>query len=135
MAGLMPSALRRPGRCRSKPANYPAGTVLLQRLPLVRIDISAAFDLSKGRPCFHPGHPNLTTVSGETAEFLAVAIPVVTYRHNAPALNINPVSSDLHACRVADGRISLRVRSEVSEFVARRNPLTGSRFRYDKPHG
>lgn len=99
----------------------PAGTGTVAALGrLFGIDISAAFDLSEKAGLVSTlANPNLTTVSGETAEFLAGGqFPVVTSSNNGTSVEYKNYGVNLTYTPVvlADGRISLRVRSEVSDI-------------------
>lgn len=99
----------------------PAGTnVLAAAGRLFGMDVAAAFDLSeKAGLSSTLANPNLTTVSGETAEFLAGgAFPVVTSSNNGTSVEYKNygVSLTYTPTVLSDGRISLRVRSEVSDI-------------------
>ncbi|HNW18386.1 MAG TPA: type II and III secretion system protein family protein [Sphingorhabdus lacus] len=87
---------------------------------LFGIDVEAAFDLSERAGLVSTlANPNLTTVSGETAEFLAGGtFPVVTSSDNGVSVQYQSYGVSLTYTPVvlADGRISLRVRSEVSDI-------------------
>lgn len=87
---------------------------------LFGIDIGAAFDLSEKAGLVSTlANPNLTTVSGETAEFLAGGqFPVVTSSNNGTNVEYKNYGVNLTYTPVvlSDGRISLRVRSEVSDI-------------------
>lgn len=100
----------------------PAGTNMLQAAgKLFGLDIAAAFDLSERAGLISTlAEPNLTTVSGETAEFLAggeFPIPIanglgattIEFRNYGVQLQYTPTV-------LANGRISLRVRPEVSDI-------------------
>jgi pilus assembly protein CpaC len=84
------------------------------------MDVAAAFDLSeKAGLSSTLANPNLTTVSGETAEFLAGgAFPVVTSSNNGTNVEYKNYGVNLTYTPtvLSDGRISLRVRSEVSDI-------------------
>lgn len=100
---------------------FPAGGSTIAGLGrLFGIDISAAFDLSERAGLVSTlANPNLTTVSGETANFLAGgSFPVVTSSNNGTSVEYRPygVSLTYSPVVLADGRISLRVRSEVSDI-------------------
>ena len=100
---------------------YPAGTGTVAALGrLFGIDIGAAFDMSEKAGLVSTlANPNLTTVSGETAEFLAGGqFPVVTSSNNGTSVEYKNYGVNLTYTPVvlADGRISLRVRSEVSDI-------------------
>lgn len=87
---------------------------------LFGIDIAAAFDLSEKAGLVSTlANPNLTTVSGETAEFLAGgSFPVVTSSNNGTSVEYKNYGVNLTYTPIvlSDGRISLRVRSEVSDI-------------------
>ncbi len=87
---------------------------------LFGIDVAAAFDLSEKAGLVSTlANPNLTTVSGETAEFLAGgSFPVVTSSNNGTSVEYKAYGVNLTYTPtiLADGRISLRVRSEVSDI-------------------
>ncbi len=89
---------------------------------LFGIDIAAAFDLSEKAGLVSTlANPNLTTVSGETANFLAGgSFPVVTSSNTGTSVEYKNYGVDLTYTPVvlADGRISLRVRTEVSDISA-----------------
>ena len=99
----------------------PSGTnVLMAAGRLFGLDVAAAFDLSeKAGLSSTLANPNLTTVSGETAEFLAGGqFPVVTSSNNGTSVEYKSYGVNLTYTPVvlSDGRISLRVRSEVSDI-------------------
>ncbi len=99
----------------------PAGTnVLTAAGRLFGLDVAAAFDLSeKAGLSSTLANPNLTTVSGETAEFLAGgSFPVVTSSNNGTSVEYKNYGVNLTYTPtvLSDGRISLRVRSEVSDI-------------------
>jgi pilus assembly protein CpaC len=87
---------------------------------LFGIDVEAAFDMSEKAGLVSTlANPNLTTVSGETAEFLAGGqFPVVTSSNNGTNVEYKNYGVNLTYTPVvlSDGRISLRVRSEVSDI-------------------
>lgn len=87
---------------------------------LFGIDIEAAFDMSEKAGLVSTlANPNLTTVSGETAEFLAGgSFPVVTSSNNGTSVEYKNYGVNLTYTPtvLSDGRISLRVRSEVSDI-------------------
>ena len=98
-----------------------SGTALIGAAgKLFGIDVAAAFDLSERAGLVSTlANPNLTTVSGETAEFLAGgSFPVVTSSNNGTSVEYKQYGVNLTYTPVvlADGRISLRVRSEVSDI-------------------
>lgn len=99
----------------------PEGTnVLAAAGRLFGMDVAAAFDLSeKAGLSSTLANPNLTTVSGETAEFLAGgSFPVVTSSNNGTSVEYKNYGVNLTYTPLvlSDGRISLRVRSEVSDI-------------------
>ena len=87
---------------------------------LFGIDVAAAFDLSERAGLVSTlANPNLTTVSGETAEFLAGGrFPIVTSSNNGVSVQYETYGINLTYTPtvLADGRISLRVRTEVSDI-------------------
>lgn len=87
---------------------------------LFGLDIEAAFDMSEKAGLVSTlANPNLTTVSGETAEFLAGgSFPVVTSSNNGTSVEYKNYGVNLTYTPtvLSDGRISLRVRSEVSDI-------------------
>jgi pilus assembly protein CpaC len=99
----------------------PQGTnVLGAAARLFGMDVAAAFDLSERAGLSSTlANPNLTTVSGETAEFLAGgSFPVVTSSNNGTNVEYKNYGVNLTYTPtiLSDGRISLRVRSEVSDI-------------------
>lgn len=101
--------------------NVPPGTnVLAAAGKLFGLNVAAAFDLSETAGLVSTlANPNLTTVSGETAEFLAGgSFPIVTSSVNGTSIEYKPYGVNLvyTPTVLSDGRISLRVRSEVSEI-------------------
>lgn len=90
---------------------------------LFGVDVAAAFDLSERAGLSTTlAQPNLTTVSGETAEFLAggqfpipssagLGATAVEFRNYGVSLQYTPVV-------LSDGRIRLRVRPEVSDITS-----------------
>jgi pilus assembly protein CpaC len=101
--------------------NVPTGTNMLTAAGrLFGMDVVAAFDVSeKAGLSSTLANPNLTTVSGETAEFLAGgAFPVVTSSNNGTNVEYKNYGVNLTYTPtvLSDGRISLRVRSEVSDI-------------------
>jgi pilus assembly protein CpaC len=99
----------------------PAGAnVLALAGKMFGIDVAAAFDLSERAGLVSTlANPNLTTVSGETAEFLAGgSFPIVTSSNNGTSIDYKNYGVGLTYTPIvlADGRISLRVRSEVSDI-------------------
>ncbi len=87
---------------------------------LFGIDVEAAFDMSERAGLTSTlANPNLTTVSGETAEFLAGGrFPIVTSSDNGVSVQYETYGIQLTYTPVvlADGRISLRLRTEVSDI-------------------
>lgn len=87
---------------------------------LFGIDVAAAFDLSERAGLISTlANPNLTTVSGETAEFLAGGrFPIVTSSNNGVSVQYETYGINLTYTPIvlSDGRISLRVRTEVSDI-------------------
>lgn len=87
---------------------------------LFGIDVAAAFDLSERAGLVSTlANPNLTTVSGETAEFLAGGrFPIVTSSNNGVSVQYETYGINLTYTPIvlSDGRISLRVRTEVSDI-------------------
>lgn len=87
---------------------------------LFGIDVEAAFDLSERAGLTSTlANPNLTTVSGETAEFLAGGrFPIVTSSNNGVSVQYETYGINLTYTPIvlANGRISLRVRTEVSDI-------------------
>jgi pilus assembly protein CpaC len=99
----------------------PPGTnVLAAAGKLFGLNVAAAFDLSERAGLVSTlANPNLTTVSGETAEFLAGgSFPVVTSSNNGTSVEYKPYGVNLTYTPtvLSNGRISLRVRSEVSDI-------------------
>jgi pilus assembly protein CpaC len=100
---------------------YPQDTSTIAGLGrLFGVDIGAAFDMSEKAGLISTlANPNLTTVSGETAEFLAGGqFPVVTSSNNGTSVEYKNYGVNLTYTPIvlSDGRISLRVRSEVSDI-------------------
>lgn len=101
--------------------NPPGSNVVNLAGKLFGVDIAAAFDLAERAGLSSTlAQPNLTTISGESAEFLAggqFPIPVadnfgsvsVQFRDFGVSLKYTPTVQ-------ADGRILLRVRPEVSDI-------------------
>jgi pilus assembly protein CpaC len=87
---------------------------------LFGVDVEAAFDMSERAGLTSTlANPNLTTVSGETAEFLAGgSFPIVTSSNNGTSVEYKTYGVNLTYTPIvlSDGRISLRVRSEVSDI-------------------
>lgn len=99
----------------------PPGTnVLAAAGKLFGLNMAAAFDLSERAGLVSTlANPNLTTVSGETAEFLAGGrFPIVTSSNNGVSVSYETYGVNLTYTPIvlSDGRISLRVRSEVSDI-------------------
>jgi pilus assembly protein CpaC len=100
---------------------FPQGLTTVAGLgKLFGVDVEAAFDLSERAGLVSTlANPNLTTVSGETAEFLAGGrFPIVTSSDNGVSVQYETYGVNLTYTPIvlADGRISLRVRSEVSDI-------------------
>jgi pilus assembly protein CpaC len=98
-----------------------SGTALIGAAgKLFGIDVAAAFDMSERAGLVSTlANPNLTTVSGETAEFLAGGrFPIVTSSNNGVSVQYENYGVNLTYTPVvlSDGRISLRVRTEVSDI-------------------
>jgi pilus assembly protein CpaC len=101
--------------------NVPGGTTLGLARKLLGLDLIGALDLAEGDGLVTTlAEPNLTALSGETASFLAggeYPIPIaqgqgsisIEYKSYGVGLAFTPVV-------LADGRISMRVRPEVSEL-------------------
>lgn len=101
--------------------NVPTGTnVLAAAGKLFGLNVAAAFDLSERAGLVSTlANPNLTTVSGETAEFLAGgSFPVVTSSNNGTSVEYKNYGVGLTYTPtvMSDGRISLRIRTEVSDI-------------------
>lgn len=100
---------------------YPQGVNTVAGLGrLFGLDIAAAFDMSEKAGLVSTlANPNLTTVSGETAEFLAGgSFPIVSASSNGTSVEYKTYGVNLTYTPIvlSDGRISLRVRSEVSDI-------------------
>ena len=100
---------------------FPEGSNTLAGIGrLFGVDIEAAFDLSERAGLTSTlANPNLTTVSGETAEFLAGGrFPIVTSSNNGVSVQYETYGINLTYTPtvLSDGRISLRVRTEVSDI-------------------
>jgi pilus assembly protein CpaC len=118
-------------------ATAPGGTVLFPEGlntvagigRLFGVDIEAAFDLSERAGLTSTlANPNLTTVSGETAEFLAGGrFPIVTSSNNGVSVQYETYGVNLTYTPIvlSDGRISLRVRTEVSDISEQGAVRTG----------
>ena len=90
---------------------------------LFGLDVATALDLAETQGLLHTiSEPNLTALSGETASFLAggeFPIPIseglgnvsIQYKNYGVSLSFTPTV-------LGDGRISMRVRPEVSELTA-----------------
>jgi pilus assembly protein CpaC len=87
---------------------------------LFGIDVEAAFDVAERNGLTSTlANPNLTTVSGETAEFLAGGtFPIIVQSINGPSVQYQSYGVNLTYTPVvlSDGRISLRIRTEVSDI-------------------
>jgi pilus assembly protein CpaC len=98
----------------------PGGNTVAGIGRLFGIDIDAAFDLSERAGLTSTlANPNLTTVSGETAEFLAGGtFPIVSNGLNGTSVTYQSYGVNLTYTPIvlSDGRISLRVRTEVSDI-------------------
>lgn len=100
---------------------FPDGSNIIAGIGrLFGVDVEAAFDMSERAGLTSTlANPNLTTVSGETAEFLAGgSFPIVTSSNNGTSVEYKTYGVNLTYTPVvlSDGRISLRVRSEVSDI-------------------
>ncbi len=99
----------------------PSGTnVIALAGRLFGLDVAAAFDLSEKAGLLSTlANPNLTTVSGETADFLVGgSFPIATSSNNGVSIDYKKygVSLTYTPTVLSDGRISLRVRTEVSDI-------------------
>jgi pilus assembly protein CpaC len=99
----------------------PAGTnVLAAAGKLFGLNVAAAFDLSEKAGLISTlANPNLTTVSGETADFLVGgSFPLATSSNNGTSIDYKNYGISLTYTPIvlSDGRISLRVRTEVSDI-------------------
>ncbi len=87
---------------------------------LFGLNVAAAFDASEKAGLISTlANPNLTTVSGETADFLAGgSFPIVTSSNNGTSIEYKTYGVGLTYTPtvLADGRISLRLRTEVSDI-------------------
>jgi len=100
---------------------FPSGTNIIAGIGrLFGIDVEAALDMSERAGLTSTlANPNLTTVSGETAEFLAGGrFPIVTSSNNGVSVQYETYGINLTYTPIvlSDGRISLRVRTEVSDI-------------------
>jgi pilus assembly protein CpaC len=100
---------------------FPEGSNILAGIGrLFGIDVEAALDVAERNGLTSTlANPNLTTVSGETAEFLAGgSFPIITSTINGPSVTYQSygVSLTYTPIVLADGRISLRIRTEVSDI-------------------
>jgi pilus assembly protein CpaC len=105
----------------SKVVIPPSGTALIAAGKLFGLDILSALQLSEADGLVSVlAEPNLTALSGETASFLAggeFPVPIsqslgtvtIEYKQYGVGLAFTPIV-------LADGRISMRVRPEVSEL-------------------
>jgi pilus assembly protein CpaC len=90
---------------------------------LFGIDAAAAIDLAEREGLITTiAQPNLTALSGETASFLAggeIPIPVAQGNTNAISIEYRPygVSLSFTPTVLSDGRISMRVRPEISDLT------------------
>lgn len=100
--------------------NVAGGNVIQAAGRLFGLDVAAAFDLSEKAGLVSTlANPNLTTVSGETADFLAGgSFPILTSSNNGTSVEYRDygVSLTYTPTVLSDGRISLRIRSEVSDI-------------------
>ncbi|MFM9851835.1 MAG: type II and III secretion system protein family protein [Sphingomonadaceae bacterium] len=91
---------------------------------LFGIDAAAALDLAEREGLVTTiAQPNLTALSGETASFLAggeIPIPVSQGTSNAISIEYRPygVSLSFTPTVLSDGRISMRVRPEISDLTS-----------------
>jgi pilus assembly protein CpaC len=87
---------------------------------LFGVDVEAALDMAERNGLTSTlANPNLTTVSGETAEFLAGGrFPIVTSSNNGVSVQYETYGINLTYTPIvlSDGRISLRLRTEVSDI-------------------
>ena len=100
---------------------FPSGTNIVAGIGrLFGIDVEAALDMAERNGLTSTlANPNLTTVSGETAEFLAGGrFPIVTSSDNGVSVQYETYGINLTYTPVvlSDGRISLRLRTEVSDL-------------------
>lgn len=100
---------------------FPSGSNIVAGIGrLFGIDVEAAFDMSERAGLTSTlANPNLTTVSGETAEFLAGGrFPIVTSSNNGVSVQYESYGVNLTYTPtvLSDGRISLRLRTEVSDI-------------------
>jgi pilus assembly protein CpaC len=121
-----------PGTQYTFPVNTPGQTALNIAGHLFGLDINAGFDLAERIGLVTTlSQPNLTALSGETADFLAggeFPIPIsqglgttaIEYKKYGVSLAYTPTV-------LANGRISLRVRPEVSELSSQ-NSVTLNGF-------
>lgn len=120
------------GRTQFNFNNIVGGNAIQAAGRLFGLDVAAAFDLSERAGLTNTlAEPNLTTVSGETAEFRAggqfpipvsagLGITTVEFRNFGVSLTYTPTV-------LANGRISLRVRPEVSD-ISTANAVTLNGF-------
>jgi pilus assembly protein CpaC len=87
---------------------------------LFGVDVEAALDMAERNGLTSTlANPNLTTVSGETGEFLAGGrFPIVTSSNNGVSVQYETYGISLTYTPIvlSDGRISLRLRTEVSDI-------------------
>ena len=100
---------------------FPDGSNIIAGIGrLFGIDVEAAFDMAERSGLTSTlANPNLTTVSGETAEFLAGGrFPIVTSSNNGVSVQYETYGINLQYTPtvLSDGRISLRLRTEVSDI-------------------
>jgi pilus assembly protein CpaC len=100
---------------------YTEGSNTLANLGrLFGIDFLSAFDLSERSGLISTlANPNLTTVSGETADFLVGgSFPIATSSNNGISVEYKKygIALTYTPTVLSDGRISLRIKSEVSDI-------------------
>ena len=101
--------------------NIPSGTNAITAAGrLFGLDVAAAFDASEKAGLISTlANPNLTTVSGETGDFQAGgSFPIVTSSNNGTSVEYKTYGVGLTYTPIvlANGRISLRLRTEVSDI-------------------
>jgi pilus assembly protein CpaC len=91
---------------------------------LFGIDAAAAIDLAEREGLITTiAQPNLTALSGETASFLAggeIPVPIAQGTSNTVSVEYKPygVSLSFTPTVLSDGRISMRVRPEISDLAS-----------------
>ena len=110
-----------PGNTTNYAFNIPSGANAITAAGrLFGLDIAAAFDASEKAGLISTlANPNLTTVSGETGDFQAGgSFPIVTSSNNGTSVEYKTYGVGLTYTPIvlADGRISLRLRTEVSDI-------------------